>query len=432
MVKEEKVVSYYVFCNKLKEVVRTGWINWNLDKERLESIAEHVYGVLCLAIAMYSNYKDDYDLDFNKVLLMLTIHETEEIFIGDLTQFEISKEEKAKMGHVAVHQIFNNILNAKDLESLVLEFDERKTNEAKFAYFCDKLECDIQSKIYDEEGCIRYNTDGSIDMNYQIDNPVLKSDLVNDLLNDGDSFSQMWIDFGQKRYDYDKNFLSVSNYARNNTLLYNNKINKGKKKLLIDVDDVICLNVFLPLVNEFLGTSYKLDDFSDYFIDEVAIPKEKFDEFNRFISKKNKYKNAVLLPYAYDTVKKLNDVYDVYILSSCINPFDIETSGNGFLDKYNFLIDKLPFLDPNHFIFTSSKDLVDGDIIIDDRLDNLKRKKGLKILFPAYHNKNMSDDELKKNGVIRAGYDYNDGWINIYNILLNGYKNKDIKTYIKR
>ena len=44
-----------------------------------------------------------------------------------------------------------------NVEELFLEFDAHKTKEAKFAYQCDKLECDIQSKLYDQEGCVDLN-----------------------------------------------------------------------------------------------------------------------------------------------------------------------------------------------------------------------------------------------------------------------------------
>jgi hypothetical protein len=30
----------------------------------------------------------------------------------------------------------------------------------------------------------------------------------------GKSWSDMWIEFGQKRYPYDDNFMAVSNYAK--------------------------------------------------------------------------------------------------------------------------------------------------------------------------------------------------------------------------
>ena len=73
MGKEEKVINYYVLCNKLKNVIRTGWIDWKVSRERVESVAEHVYGVQMLAIAMKSEY--EYDIDIMKVIYMLAIHD---------------------------------------------------------------------------------------------------------------------------------------------------------------------------------------------------------------------------------------------------------------------------------------------------------------------------------------------------------------------
>jgi putative hydrolase of HD superfamily len=73
MGKEEKVINYYVLCNKLKNVIRTGRKDWNVQRERLESVAEHIFGVQMLAIAMKSEY--NYDVDILKVIMMIAIHE---------------------------------------------------------------------------------------------------------------------------------------------------------------------------------------------------------------------------------------------------------------------------------------------------------------------------------------------------------------------
>lgn len=100
---EEKVINYYVLCNRLKNVIRTGWKDWHVNSERVESIAEHVFGVQMSAIAMKSEYK--YDLDIMKVIYMLAIHELGEAVIGDLTQFQIDAKEKEKIEHEAVHNI---------------------------------------------------------------------------------------------------------------------------------------------------------------------------------------------------------------------------------------------------------------------------------------------------------------------------------------
>lgn len=208
MSKEENVVKYYCLCNKLKDVIRTGWMDWHVKRDRLESVAEHIFGVEMLALAMYSEY--DYDIDISKVIFMLAVHELEEIIIGDLTLFQISKEEKEKIGHKAIAKVLSGLTNKEEIEKLILEFDERKTKEACFAYQCDKLECDLQSKLYDEENCV--------DLNNQDGNKTLNDKKVQELLEKEKSWSGMWLAFGQDKYNYDKYFKDVSNYAKVNNI----------------------------------------------------------------------------------------------------------------------------------------------------------------------------------------------------------------------
>lgn len=208
MKKAKKVLEYYVLTNKLKDVIRTGWINWGVDRNRVESVAEHVYGVSQLALAMWSEY--NYDVDINKVALMIAVHELEETVIGDLTQFQISREEKARIGHEAVNKILSGLNMGDKIKEMILEFDERKTKEAKFAYMCDKLECDLQCKLYDEEVCV--------DLDTQQNNKTFYDPNVQRLLNEGKCWSEMWMEFGRDKYDYDDNFREVSECAERNEL----------------------------------------------------------------------------------------------------------------------------------------------------------------------------------------------------------------------
>lgn len=206
--KEERVINYYVLCNKLKNVIRTGWKDWKVNRERVESVAEHIFGVQMLAIAMKSEYQ--YDVDIMKVIFMLAIHELGETIIGDLTQFQISKEEKEIIEHKAVHEILSGLLDGKVIEELFLEFDEHKTKEAIFAYQCDKLECDLQCKLYDEEGCV--------DLLKQSGNRTMNDEMVKKLIDGGKTWSDMWLTFGQSKYPYDDNFMAISNYAMKNRI----------------------------------------------------------------------------------------------------------------------------------------------------------------------------------------------------------------------
>ena len=208
MNREKNVINYYVLCNKLKNVIRTGWLDWNVNRDRVESIAEHIFGVQMLALAMKSEY--EYDIDILKVIYMLAIHELGETVIGDLTQFQITREEKEKLEHKAVHNILGSLIDGDYIEELFLEFDAKKTKEAKFAYQCDKLECDLQCKLYDQENCV--------DLNKQENNESFYHPDVQKLYKEGLSWSDMWIKFGQEKYNYDKNFKAVSDYAFNNKL----------------------------------------------------------------------------------------------------------------------------------------------------------------------------------------------------------------------
>ena len=191
-----------------------------------------------------------------------------------------------------------------------------------------------------------------------------------------------------------------------------------KKTLLLDVDEVIVFSGFLEAINDFLGTNYVIDEFSEYYIDTVVIPSDRTDEFNEFLRNRNLYDYAPLLPNAIEVIKKLNEVYDIYILSSCVNFLDVDGSGRYFADKYNFLRKTLPFIDPGHIILTSAKHLFVADIQIDARINNFGPHVNLKILFPSYHNKGITDEELKEKGIIRAGLDWRDGWSNVEKILL--------------
>ena len=216
MPKSENVIKYYVYCNKLKDVVRTGWKVWGVKRERVESIAEHIFGTCMLAIAMYSEY--NYDVDIYKVVMMLAIHETEEIIIGDYTPYQITKQAKKEIGHKAVKTILKDLTAEKELFALIEEFDERKTKEAWFAHLCDKLECDIQSRLYDLENCV--------DLNNQQHNKIAFDPLVRKMLSEGQGFSEMWINVGQQTHGYDKNFMEVSEYAKTHNILMGKKDEK--------------------------------------------------------------------------------------------------------------------------------------------------------------------------------------------------------------
>ncbi len=146
--KFDKILKIYDTTTKLKTLMRTGWQRWKLEGVRAESVAEHVFGTCMLAVAIYSELNLDIDID--KVILMLVLHETEEALIGDITFVDPEYATKSEEGRKAVLNIFGDSKNASHFLDLINEFEERKTSEAVFAFRCDKFEADLQAFKYDK------------------------------------------------------------------------------------------------------------------------------------------------------------------------------------------------------------------------------------------------------------------------------------------
>lgn len=204
----KNAIKFYVLCNKLKDLIRKDPLTWNVNRERIESVAEHIYGVQMLAISIY--YQFNYKLDLNKVIYMLAIHELEEIEIGDLAFYETTREDKLINGRIAAEYILENFIGKQEILNILDEYNERKTEEAIFAYHCDKLECDIQIKLYDQEECF--------DLNNQTNNPIINIPSVKKVLDCENSISNAWIEFDRNKYEDDPIFIDIINWLKNNKI----------------------------------------------------------------------------------------------------------------------------------------------------------------------------------------------------------------------
>ena len=161
-----------------------------------------------LALAMYSEY--EYELDIQKVLYMLAIHELEETIIGDLTFKDISKEEKEKIGHDAVENILKDLLSGDEIKQLIFEFDNKETKEALFAYHCDKLECDLQCKLYDEAGLV--------DLKDQLESDNHNKNTIERMEKGEITWSYAWMNHDRPYFKQDQNFIEVLDYAIENKI----------------------------------------------------------------------------------------------------------------------------------------------------------------------------------------------------------------------
>ena len=200
------VINFYIFTNKLKEKIRTGWIQIGISSERLESVAEHIYGTLILAIGINSEY--NLNLDMYKVLKILALHETEEILMTDYTiRDSITAYEKIEKGKLCVQKIVKGLNEEEDLKALLLEFSTRGSKEAVFAHLVDKIECDFQAKLYDLEGVMDYDK-AREDLAYY-------GTRADEIDSNSKTASDFWIEYDRPRYDNDDIFKTLIEDIKN-------------------------------------------------------------------------------------------------------------------------------------------------------------------------------------------------------------------------
>lgn len=217
----ESILRFYLLATSLKNKIRQGSIYWNVQAPRRESVAEHVYDTCILAIAIDSEY--NLNVNLKKVLEMLIIHELEEVVIGDITPFDnISNEEKLELGKKAVLDILSSLTKKEDYIKLTNEFNEQKTKEAKFAYLCDKLDFDIQMKLYTDKGYIELDKCSN--------SPVFKSKKVQDILSTGTTNpSDVFYLFDVDKFNSSPEFKSILDFS------YKNDLSELLDRLLKDI-----------------------------------------------------------------------------------------------------------------------------------------------------------------------------------------------------
>ena len=142
------IYKYFSEINKLNNIVRTGWIRRNVGLKRRESVSEHIFTMALLSLATIDKYK--LNLDVEKVLKMVLIHELGEIDVGDIA---LPNEEQLKekyIGELNCVTRICDVLKESWMLDLWKEFEEKKTPEADFVYKMDKLQAVMQARYYGE------------------------------------------------------------------------------------------------------------------------------------------------------------------------------------------------------------------------------------------------------------------------------------------
>lgn len=180
-----------------------------------------------------------------------------------------------------------------------------------------------------------------------------------------------------------------------------------KKTILIDMDDVLenFVEAWLRKLNEKYNLSMAHEDIFEWDLCK-CIPELSIEEIHSVI-RDNAFWSTVTPKYdAIKYVKKLQEHFNVYVVTA--------TDYHSIKSKMDDLLFKwFPYLDWNHVIITSNKQLVKGDYIIDDGVHNLVGHDAFRMLYNTPHNKIPASIENELN-IFRVF-----SWKDIYETIMN-------------
>ncbi|KAG5723640.1 HD domain-containing protein C4G3.17 [Termitomyces sp. T112] len=140
-------LAFFHILEKLKTQKRTGWVNHKIPGP--ESISDHMYRMAVLAML-----SSDTNLDISKCVMMCLAHDLAEAHVGDIAPSEnVPKEEKIRRESEAMHNFVHDMLHGSPAALRVLdlwkEYEEGKSEEARFVKDLDRFEMASQALEYE-------------------------------------------------------------------------------------------------------------------------------------------------------------------------------------------------------------------------------------------------------------------------------------------
>lgn len=167
-----------------------------------------------------------------------------------------------------------------------------------------------------------------------------------------------------------------------------------KLTILVDMDDCIenLSDVWIDLLNKTHGTAVNRNDISNWDM-SIAFPTLKEEDIYAPISSEELWKRVTPLPGAVEYLQRLiSEGHKVVIVTSAAAE-SVPMKLNHVLFRY------FPFISMKDVIITSQKQLVCGDVLVDDGVHNLEGGRYEKILMDAPHNRGY---RAETNGMTRV------------------------------
>lgn len=150
----QKQMAFLFEIDKVKDIFRQSLV---VNGKREENDAEHSWHMALVALTIKEYFQGEVDLE--KSLKMILIHDLVEIYAGDTPAFGEVRPDKADDELKAAIKLFSLLPDDQKEEFLNLwtEFEECESNEAKFANVCDRYQGFMQNLTSDGHTWKKFN-----------------------------------------------------------------------------------------------------------------------------------------------------------------------------------------------------------------------------------------------------------------------------------
>jgi putative hydrolase of HD superfamily len=169
-----KLLDFLHLAENLKNELRHS----ETSKGRKESVAEHSWRTVLIAVLLKNHLNRN--LDWERLLSMIVVHDLAEARTGDTPIFEIEareqKKQKERVAMVELHRMLPKRTGTWIFE-LWQEFEANETSEAKIANALDKLEAQVQHNEADLKSWIDWEKQrvfGGLNPATRISKPIIR------------------------------------------------------------------------------------------------------------------------------------------------------------------------------------------------------------------------------------------------------------------
>lgn len=134
----ERAIDFAMLMEEMKKIERQTRL---IDSKRRENDAEHSYHVAMMAWIL-QDYSD-LEIDINKVIKMLLVHDLPEIYAGDVPVYDVKANLGKREREIEALDRLGGQMSSdleEEIKSLWYEFEEKKSNEALYAHAMDRIQ----------------------------------------------------------------------------------------------------------------------------------------------------------------------------------------------------------------------------------------------------------------------------------------------------